>query len=566
MQKVLLRIGLIVLGIIALAVLIYQILKRYVFCDKETFFPGPMPAQSKCDELELKQAAVKAITDQVVGVDDEPPPPPEIKQLNVPLSPGVSFAAGQDTADAEELWTLLQNEGFRQRGEGFRKEWAFHLYNAQNDLGMPLAPTAGKDKRVSYGGAEYGFQVFAGDVLYNQIPKWSEIQSLNALLDGNMPESGLGLELLKASYQATGQELHTDWNSHRFALKNKLGSAMSNAYRITVDGKEYSLQVFALDTLYVEVPNWNDIQRLSDTAEGTVREALMKEAYKVSGAVYNPALQFHKVATENKFGTPLSEVYQVDLAGTTFQLQVYAGGVVYSSGDSPAMTQKDLTMPALPEVEITDAPVVLGEPTDAVSDKRPTFTLLPIAGQPRLSQLYGYTKWAAGNGRQFYNFCQGRHPGIDFAVPVGTPMVSIGHGLVVWAGLNSPFASGPRSIVVRYGGIYAIYGHADSEVVKRGDFVTPGQLVGYSGTLGGPHLHFELRPVPDNAIRNADPMQAPVNPGYTINPIDYFDSENQAYFEKWYHQLGGDSHYCVGSLRNQDRIVFGGPMDTRPCQ
>jgi len=549
--------GLVVV-LVGVALAVAELVRRFLFKEeKESFLPAKIP---------LGKRPEKPAGEEVVGVDDEPPPPPPVHPLDVPTSPGVSFAPGQDTADSEALWSLLQQEGFRQRGEGFRKEWAFHLYAAHNDLGMPLGPTAGKEERVKIDGKEYGFQVFARDTLFNEIPNWSEIQSLNSLLaSGTMPEGGLELALLQASYKAVGKELHTDWKSHRVALERKLGPALSDAYRITVDGKEYSLQVFAFDTLYVEVPNWANIQFISEITPGNLCEALLAETYKACGATYDPNSPFHQTAAQNKLGTPLSEVYEVDLAGTPFKVQVFATGVVYSKDGGPVMAQKDLVMPELPEVELVGAPTVMSEPGDALSDKRPTFALLPIAGQPRLSQLYGYTKWAAGQGRQFYRFCQGRHPGIDFAVPVGTPMVSIGHGLVVWSGTDSPFASGPRSIVVRYGSIYAIYGHASSEVVKRGEFVKPGQLVGYSGTLGGPHLHFELRQVPERMLNNKDPMQPPVNPGFTMNPVEYFDAERQKYFEQWYLNLGGDNHYCVGSFLNQDRITFGGPMDTRPC-
>jgi murein DD-endopeptidase MepM/ murein hydrolase activator NlpD len=548
--------GLVVL-LIGIAMVVAELVRRFLFNkDNEDVLPPPRPMDDK--EGEPK--------DVPVGVEDEAPPPPPVHHLNVPTDYSFSFAPGQDTSDSEQLWELLHNEGFRQRGEGFHKDWAFHLYATQNDLGLPLGPTASKEQRVKIDGKEYGYQVFARDTLYNEIPKWSEIQSLNNLLaSGTMPESGLGYELLKASYASVGSELHPDWISHRTALEKKLGPALSDAYRITVDGKEYSLQVFAFDTLYVEVPNWKDIQFISEITPGNLCEALLAETYKACGATYDPSSPFHQTAAQNKLGTPLSDVYEVDLSGNTFKVQVYATGVVYATGDGPVMVHKDLMQPALPEVELVGEPATVSEPGDAMSSKRPTFTLLPIAGKPRLSQLFGYTKFSAGQGRNFYRFCQGRHPGIDFAVPVGTPLVSIGHGVVVWSGTNSPFASGPRSIVVRYGSIYAIYGHVSSEQVQRGQIVRPGEQIGLSGTLGGPHLHFELREVPERALNNTDPMQAPVNPGFTSNPVLYFSKELQTYFEKWYHELGGDSHYCVGSYLNQDKITFGGPMDTRPC-
>jgi murein DD-endopeptidase MepM/ murein hydrolase activator NlpD len=36
------------------------------------------------------------------------------------------------------------------------------------------------------------------------------------------------------------------------------------------------------------------------------------------------------------------------------------------------------------------------------------------------------------------------HNGIDWATPVGTPLVAVCNGQIVHAGLNSPFAAGPR--------------------------------------------------------------------------------------------------------------------------
>ena len=45
-------------------------------------------------------------------------------------------------------------------------------------------------------------------------------------------------------------------------------------------------------------------------------------------------------------------------------------------------------------------------------------------------------------------------------------------------------------------GLVSIYGHLTSLVVKQGDKVEQGQLIGYSGTTGkstGYHLHFEMR-------------------------------------------------------------------------
>jgi murein DD-endopeptidase MepM/ murein hydrolase activator NlpD len=103
------------------------------------------------------------------------------------------------------------------------------------------------------------------------------------------------------------------------------------------------------------------------------------------------------------------------------------------------------------------------------------------------------------------------HTGIDLAVPLGTPVFAAADGIVV-AAQTMKDSSGD---VVGYGsyvilqhmtGLQTLYGHMLSYVVKPGDVVTRGQLIGLVGSTGnstGPHTHFEVRI--DNAP--VDPMQ-----------------------------------------------------------
>jgi murein DD-endopeptidase MepM/ murein hydrolase activator NlpD len=521
----------------------------------------------------VTEEVAEEVADSQIEEQDAPPPPPE--RPVILAGPEISFAPGMSTEDTEKLWSLLQQETYRIRGEGFHKDWAFHIYATQENLGAPLSQTASKEDRVEYGGKQYGFQVFARDTLFNEVPKWGEISSLNTLLEGKMPETdGLGRRLLEATYRAAGQELHTDWAFHKVALEQQLGPALGDPHRITVDGQEYSLQVFASDTLYTPVPNWQDVRRLSETGPGSLAEALWKEAYAFAGSPYDANSGFHKLAVKNKAGSPLSGIFTVDMGGALFNTQVYAKATIYSDleGDNVPRLQSELFQPTLPDIDLVavQAPEPgVGEPGDAMSDKRPVFALLPVAGKPRISQFYGYTKFAAGKGRAYYGACQGRHPGIDFAVPEGTPLLAIAHGLVVCAGVankDCPFGGSPPQIaIVRYGSVYAIYGHASKVNVRKGQLVKPGDVVCWSGTYGGPHLHFEIRPVPKNLLSNTDTNQKGVNPGFAVNPVEYFSNELQEYFQQCLAKLGGTSHFCVGTFHDQEQIRFGGPVDNRPC-
>jgi len=87
----------------------------------------------------------------------------------------------------------------------------------------------------------------------------------------------------------------------------------------------------------------------------------------------------------------------------------------------------------------------------------------------------------------------GAHTGVDFAVPIGTPVLAVADGTVVNA--NWGKAYGNQVICTAPGG-YVIYAHLDKVRIKPGMVVKKGQIVGESGNSGnstGPHLHLELR-------------------------------------------------------------------------
>lgn len=91
-----------------------------------------------------------------------------------------------------------------------------------------------------------------------------------------------------------------------------------------------------------------------------------------------------------------------------------------------------------------------------------------------------------------------RHTGQDFAVPIGTPVRAAGAGRVVKVSCGGPFGI---EVVIQHGDGYCTqYAHLAAVAVDQGESVTPGQVIGQSGTSGnstGPHLHFEVRVTPE---------------------------------------------------------------------
>jgi murein DD-endopeptidase MepM/ murein hydrolase activator NlpD len=100
----------------------------------------------------------------------------------------------------------------------------------------------------------------------------------------------------------------------------------------------------------------------------------------------------------------------------------------------------------------------------------------------------------------------GFHPGLDLPAAVGTPVAAAAPGRVEIAGMTYG-GYGNLVVVAHANGIETYYAHLSRVLVRPGQVVTTGSLVGLVGATGeatGPHLHFEVR------VRGAavDPLPA----------------------------------------------------------
>lgn len=163
--------------------------------------------------------------------------------------------------------------------------------------------------------------------------------------------------------------------------------------------------------------------------------------------------------------------------------------------------------------------------TDTVSEQPPA---LLAPAEPDVYRL----PWTCG---QTYDVTQGNHGDVcgevgdhtgvqeyawDFGLPLGTPVLASRAGTVTMASMASPpgskcfdgcpYALGSTELatccsvciyeanrvnVTHSDGAVTAYAHFQSIVVKDGEKVAAGQLLGYSGTSGcstGPHLHFQV--------------------------------------------------------------------------
>ena len=85
------------------------------------------------------------------------------------------------------------------------------------------------------------------------------------------------------------------------------------------------------------------------------------------------------------------------------------------------------------------------------------------------------------------------HRGIDLAAPAGSPIVASQSGKIVTAEYHPSW--GNYVVIAHEDGNFTLYAHQSLFIVKAGQEVARGSVIGYVGSTGnstGPHLHFEF--------------------------------------------------------------------------
>jgi murein DD-endopeptidase MepM/ murein hydrolase activator NlpD len=123
------------------------------------------------------------------------------------------------------------------------------------------------------------------------------------------------------------------------------------------------------------------------------------------------------------------------------------------------------------------------------------------AATGRMAKPYSRGSYSSGFGRRWGRM----HTGIDWSMPVGSPIYAADGGVVSESGNDGAYG---KCIIINHGnGIKTRYAHNSALLVKAGDKVFKGQKISNSGNTGrttGPHLHFEV-------LKNGSP----------VNPLNY---------------------------------------------
>ncbi|MDP1894104.1 MAG: peptidoglycan DD-metalloendopeptidase family protein [Hydrogenophaga sp.] len=129
-----------------------------------------------------------------------------------------------------------------------------------------------------------------------------------------------------------------------------------------------------------------------------------------------------------------------------------------------------------------------------------------------------FSRVSSGYGMRFHPISGQRkaHLGVDYATPTGTPVRTIGDGVVTFAGWQRGYGN---VIQIQHKDRQStLYAHLSRIDVSRGQRVNQGDRVGAVGSTGastGPHLHFEFRTndVPQDPLEIARQSETiPVSP------------------------------------------------------
>ena len=102
------------------------------------------------------------------------------------------------------------------------------------------------------------------------------------------------------------------------------------------------------------------------------------------------------------------------------------------------------------------------------------------------------------------------HKGVDMACDIGVPVYAAGDAVVESVDMGQRRVGYGRQIVLNHEfGYKTRYAHLSKILVKPGQNITRGQVIGEVGNTGGttgPHLHYEV-----------------IYMGQVVNPVNYFD-------------------------------------------
>ncbi|MCL1806465.1 MAG: peptidoglycan DD-metalloendopeptidase family protein [Oscillospiraceae bacterium] len=182
---------------------------------------------------------------------------------------------------------------------------------------------------------------------------------------------------------------------------------------------------------------------------------------------------------------PFETEYVEDPAVWTGEVVVRTQGV---NGEALVMAERTSIDGGDPAIDETGRLMVSEPVTEVIA----TGTRTRLATGTFIRPYYGRLSSSFGMRKIFGSYSM--HYGVDFAGPIGEPIVAADGGTVEFAGTKPGY--GLCVFIDHQNGYKTVYAHCSKVFVKAGDKVGQGEKIANIGNTGrstGPHVHFEVQ-------------------------------------------------------------------------
>jgi murein DD-endopeptidase MepM/ murein hydrolase activator NlpD len=225
---------------------------------------------------------------------------------------------------------------------------------------------------------------------------------------------------------------------------------------------------------------------------------------QLSGKLITQDLNFHQIA-ENTY-VALSGVYDLTDPGiypysiawenssnkTTsgFEQGIAVAADAYNNSNPPNLEVDPTTID--PKVTVPENKVLADLTAPVTPDRLWSGTFASPAYNPKfITDYFGDRRTYNGDPTVYFHTGTDYGGGGDPNFP--TPIKAAADGVVMFTGLQ--IVRGNMTVIDHGWGVYTCYFHQSKFLVKAGDTVKTGQVIGYYGATGrvtGPHLHWEV--------------------------------------------------------------------------
>lgn len=340
---------------------------------------------------------------------------------------------------------------------------------------MTLSAGCGSGNVAVIGGADGPTGVF----IAGKGPTQTESQPSDSSAPENLPESSLPESSSESSLPESSLQSSAPESSSQSAPSSSVSDTPAAG---TAASDRYTLSTNKVKAGYMMTLTCKDVDNADDIVIETTTSGLHKaflhgdDAIAYIAVSRNAALGDYTLTVSNG-GEKVTLPYSVVDAGFQSQSFQMAESTVNSTvnNDAARVQYNQITADAMA--------LNTGE------DYLPDFDSFIMPIDPpnfRISSSYGFTRIVNGK-------VSGRHEGVDFPAPQGTPIVAAGPGKVIYAGFVTMTGN---TVVIEHGmGVKSWYQHMNSIDCQEGDILDSGDPVGTVGTTGystGNHLHFGM--------------------------------------------------------------------------